>query len=89
MNKIWPALALVPAMALTVKAAENKDFNYKVDRFADIEVLRYEVPEFDQLSLDQKKMLYYLSQAAQAGRDIIWDQNGDYNLQIPTMECRV
>ena len=61
---------------------ENKDFNFHVDRFADIEVLRYEVPEYSRLSLDQKKMLYYLSQAAQMGRDIIWDQNGRYNLQI-------
>ena len=45
-------------------------------------MLRYEVPEYSRLSLDQKKMLYYLSQAAQMGRDIIWDQNGRYNLQI-------
>ena len=82
MNKILPALVLVPAMALTARAYENKDFNYHVDRFADIEVLRYEVPEFNNLSLQQKKMLYYLSQAAQVGRDIIWDQNGAYNLQI-------
>ena len=82
MNKILPTLALIPALAFSAKANENKDFNYHVDRFADIEVLRYEVPEFDSLSLQQKKMLYYLSQAGQAGRDIIWDQNGPYNLQI-------
>lgn len=63
-------------------AVENKNFNYHVDRFADIEVLRYEVPEFKNLTLNQKKMLYYLSQAAQMGRDIIWDQNGRYNLQL-------
>ncbi len=70
-------------MATTgANAVENKDFNFHVDRFADIEVLRYEVPEYSRLSLDQKKMLYYLSQAAQMGRDIIWDQNGRYNLQI-------
>ena len=82
MNKILSTLALIPAIALSAGARENQDFNYKVDRFADIEVLRYEVPEFNTLSLQQKKMLYYLSQAAQAGRDIIWDQNGEYNLQI-------
>ncbi|MDE6010531.1 MAG: dipeptidyl peptidase 3 [Muribaculaceae bacterium] len=82
MKKILPALALGPIMAVTLHAAENKDFNYHVDRFADIEVLRYEVPGYNDLTLDQKKMLYYLSMAAQAGRDIIWDQNGRYNLQL-------
>lgn len=73
---------MAPAFALTSQAVENKDFNYHVDRFADIEVLRYEVPEFASLPLNQKLMLYYLSEAAQAGRDIIWDQNGRYNLKI-------
>ncbi|MCH5232372.1 MAG: dihydrofolate reductase [Muribaculaceae bacterium] len=63
-------------------AVVDKNFNYHVDRFADIEVLRYEVPEFDRLTPQQRIMVYYLSQAAQAGRDIIWDQNGKYNLQI-------
>ncbi|MDE6805883.1 MAG: dipeptidyl peptidase 3, partial [Muribaculaceae bacterium] len=82
MKKLLPAIALGPIMAISLQAAENKDFNYHVDRFADIEVLRYEVPGFKELSLQQKKMLYYLSQAAQAGRDIIWDQNGRYNLQL-------
>ena len=82
MKNLLPAMFLAPALSLQVLAAENKDFNYHVDNFADIEVLRYEVPEFNTLTLQQKKMLYYLSQAAQAGRDIIWDQNGKYNLQI-------
>ena len=67
---------------LNSQAVVDKNFNYHVDRFADIEVLRYEVPEYNRLSLNQKKMLYYLSQAAQMGRDILWDQNGKYNLQI-------
>ncbi|MDE6294947.1 MAG: dipeptidyl peptidase 3 [Muribaculaceae bacterium] len=82
MKNLLPAMFLAPALSLQVMATENKDFNYHVDNFADIEVLRYEVPEFNTLTLQQKKMLYYLSQAAQAGRDIIWDQNGKYNLQI-------
>ncbi len=69
-----PALVLGAMVGLQAHAAENKDFNYHVDRFADIEVLRYEVPGFKDLSLQQKKMLYYLSQAAQMGRDIIWDR---------------
>ena len=81
MKKVIPTLVL-SAVALNASAAEDKNFNYHVDNFADIEVLRYEVPEFNQLSLEQKKMIYYLTQAAQAGRDIIWDQNGRYNLQI-------
>lgn len=68
--------------AVSAGAVEDPDFNYHVDRFADIEVLRYEVPEFKDLPLNQKLMLYYLSEAAQAGRDIIWDQNGKYNLKI-------
>ena len=82
MKKILMALALSNVLAIGANAKEDPNFNYHVDRFADIEVLRYEVPEFNELSLDQKKMLYYLSQAAQMGRDIIWDQNGKYNLQI-------
>ena len=72
-------------MALSAKGAEDPNFNYIVDNFADIEVLRYEVPGFNKLPLQQKKMVYYLSQAAQAGRDIIWDQNGKYNLEIRRM----
>jgi dipeptidyl-peptidase III len=54
----------------------------KVDRFADIEVLRYEIKDFDKLTLDQKKLVYYLSQAGLAGRDINWDQNNPHNLSI-------
>ncbi len=58
------------------------DFDYVVDRFADIEVLRYKVPDFDSLSLNQKQLVYHLTQAALVGRDILWDQNGRYNLAI-------
>lgn len=76
------SVMLASTIALNSNALVDKNFNYKVDRFADIEVLRYEVPEFDRLTPQQKIMIYYLSQAAQAGRDIIWDQNGKYNLQI-------
>ncbi len=82
MKKILPTLMIATMASAGANAVENKDFQFKVDRFADIEVLRYEVPEYSRLTLEQKKMLYYLSQAAQMGRDIIWDQNGRYNLQI-------
>ena len=80
--KYFVSLMMASSLALNTQAAVDKGFPYHVDRFADIEVLRYEVPEFDRLSPQQRVMLYYLSQAAQSGRDIIWDQNGKYNLQI-------
>ena len=66
----------------TTKAAEADTFTYFVEQFADLKILRYQVPEFDTLSLNQKKLIYFLSQAAIAGRDIIFDQNGKYNLAI-------
>jgi dipeptidyl-peptidase-3 len=61
---------------------ENSEFIYSVDEFADIEVLRYQIPGWDALSLNQKEYIYHLSEAAKAGRDIIWDQNFKYNLRI-------
>ncbi len=57
-------------------------FDYVVDQFADLRVLRYQVPGFDELSLKEKKLVYYLTQAGLAGRDIIWDQNYRHNLKI-------
>jgi len=59
-----------------------EDFKYSVDKFADIEILRYRVPDFENLSLKQKEMIYYLSEAALEGRDILYDQNNKYNLCI-------
>lgn len=82
MKKIIPTLIIGTVAGLQANAVVDKNFNYHVDRFADIEVLRYEVPEFDRLTPQQRRMVYYLTQAAQMGRDIIWDQNGKYNLQI-------
>ena len=61
---------------------EENTFNYVVDQFADLQVLRYRVTGFDSLTLQQKKLVYYLSEAALQGRDILFDQNGKYNLQI-------
>ena len=57
-------------------------FKYSVDEFADIEVLRYQVPGWEDLSLQQKAYIYHLGEAAKAGRDITWDQNFKYNLEI-------
>ncbi len=59
-----------------------KDFQYQTEQFADIRILRYFVPNFDTLSLKQKKLSYFLYQAALCGRDILWDQNYKYNLLI-------
>ena len=61
------------------------EFRYTDERFADIQMLRYRVPGFDNLSLRQKTLVYYLSEAALAGRDILWDQNCRYNLPIRRM----
>ena len=84
MNKfIISATAFALATSSFMASAQN-NFNYNVDRFADIEVLRYQVPGFESLSLQQKKLVYYLTEAALQGRDILFDQNGKYNLAIRT-----
>lgn len=60
----------------------QENFNYIVEQFADLQLLRYRVTGFENLSLRQKELVYYLSQAALEGRDILFDQNGKYNLRI-------
>ena len=83
MKKITGFLACgALAFASFQTMATDNDFNYNVDRFADIQVLRYKVPDFDKLSLNQKLLVYYLTEAALQGRDILWDQNGKYNLEL-------
>lgn len=64
---------------------EEKTFDYTVEQFADLQLLRYVVHGFEDLSLEQKELVYYLSQAALEGRDILFDQNGKYNLVIRRM----
>ena len=66
----------------TVMKESAEPFEYVSEQFADLRILRYEVPGFDQLTLQQKELLYYLSEAALCGRDIMWDQNYKYNLTI-------
>ena len=63
-------------------SANKNSFKYSTEQFADLRILRYQVPGFDELSLNTKTMLYYLSQAALSGRDIIYDQNFKYNLVV-------
>ena len=76
------------AMAMTACTGEKAeqtvtdDFNYVVDQFADLQILRYQVPGFESLSLKQKQLIYHLSEAALMGRDILFDQNCRYNLPI-------
>ncbi|MFI3240100.1 MAG: dihydrofolate reductase [Bacteroidales bacterium] len=67
-----------------ISMGESKNIDYTVDRFADIEVLRYDVPGFEQLTTQQKEYIYYLTEAALQGRDIFFDQKGKYNLDIRT-----
>ena len=61
---------------------KQSDFIFQDERFADIQLLRYQVPGFKELTLRQKLLIYHLSRAALLGRDILWDQNGAYNLRI-------
>ena len=68
---------------LALSACQTTEtFDYTVDKFYDLEILRYQVPEFDSLSLQQKTLVYHLTEAALQGRDILYDQNGRYNLRI-------
>ena len=67
------------------KAAEKDGFKYLLDEFADVKVMRYQVPGWDALSLQQKEYVYHLAEAAKYGRDIIWMQNNRYNLDIRRM----
>ncbi|RZT00215.1 dipeptidyl-peptidase 3 family protein [Aquimarina brevivitae] len=62
--------------------AVSDKFDYTVEQFADIKILRYQIPGWDNLSLDKKKLVYYLVQAGLSGRDIMWDQNYRHNLSI-------
>jgi dipeptidyl-peptidase-3 len=61
---------------------KTEDFKFLLEQFADLKIMRYQVPGFEELSLQQKKLVYYLSEAALCGRDILFDQNYKYNLRI-------
>ena len=76
------AAALVSCSDKTEKTAQNGDFKYLVDEFADLKIMRYQVPGWDELSLQQKKYVYHLAEAAKYGRDIIWMQNCKDNLAV-------
>ena len=83
MKNIYPAFVIFILMMSSLGCQQkNSTFDYHVDEFYDTEVLRYKVDGFDELTLQQKKLIYFLSQAALCGRDILYDQNGKYNLRI-------
>ena len=80
---ICAAFALLTACSGSkTTTAEADKFDYTVEQFADLQILRYRVPGFENLSLQQKELVYYLTEAALQGRDILFDQNGKYNLRI-------
>lgn len=80
------AAVLLTGCSETKKTTAQADkFDYTVEQFADLQILRYRVPGFEDLSLKQKELVYYLTEAALEGRDILFDQNGKYNLRIRRM----
>src|SRR5690554_5424649 len=68
--------------AVQVEETDSAEFDYMVEQFADIKVLRYQIPGWDNLTLKEQKLVYYLTQAGLEGRDIMWDQNYRHNLTI-------
>lgn len=87
-NNVFYGLLSASLVASCASEFKKADSNSEVtssnivDRFADIQVLRYDIKDFDKLTLNQKKLVYYLAQAGLMGRDIIYDQNNAYNLEI-------
>ena len=82
MNKLFGFLAMGVMVLTSCSEAQNVEQPWIVDRFDDIKVIRYEVPGFENLTLEEKELVYYLSEAAKCGRDILFDQNFKYNLAI-------
>ena len=86
MKKSLTMLAMATVMCVSCdKEKAISAFHYNDEKFADIEMLRYEVKGFNELTLDQTKLVYYLQEAALYGRDILFDQNGRHNLVIRKM----
>lgn len=95
MKSKFLGLLLLATISLFSCKVENRDdrlaqaeiladstFNYTVEEFADIKILRYQIPGWENLNLEEQKLVYYLVQAGLAGRDIMWDQNYRHNLKI-------
>ncbi len=85
--KLFTKMIMIAGMAAALvscsdKAAQKDDFKFLVDEFADLKIMRYQVPGWEELTLQQKEYVYHLSEAAKYGRDIIWMQHNRYNLAI-------
>lgn len=88
MNRFLKMTALTALTAAAVSCGNNagsqqdKDFKYLIDEFADLKIMRYQIPGWDDLTLQQKEYVYHLGEAAKYGRDILWDQHCKANLPI-------
>ena len=82
MNKIFGLTAMGIFAVSTMASAQEPEQPWIVDRFDDIKVIRYEVPGFEELTAKEKEYVYYLSEAAKCGRDILFDQNFKYGIAI-------
>lgn len=82
LNLSFAAAILLASCTQKVEVEVKEYFQFQVETFADLKLIRYQVPGFDKLSLQQQKLVYFLSEAGYAGRDIIWDQNYRHNLSI-------
>lgn len=90
MNRKIMTLLLMAATGLSTGGCKSgteqaEPFKWQVDQFADLRIMRYQIPGFDSLTPKQRVLVYYLSEAAKCGRDIIWDQNYKYNLDVRTI----
>ncbi len=75
-------LTILAGAAVASCTGKKTEFKYTLDTFADLKVMRYQVPGWDDLTLSQKEYVYHLAEAAKWGRDIIWDQNCRHNIQL-------
>ena len=83
LQKLGFIFAIILASCSTEKQnEETKEFSFQSETFADLKILKYQIPGFDKLNLKQQKLVYFLGEAGYAGRDIIWDQNYRHNLSI-------
>ena len=73
---------LAAAAGCGQKQEAKSDFKYLIDEFADLKIIRYQIPGWDELSLQQKEYAYHLAEAAKWGRDIHWDQNCQGNIEL-------
>ena len=81
-TKMLLTLASAAAVSSCGESGKTAEFKYLIDEFADVKIMRYQIPGWDKLSLKQKEYVYHLSEAAKYGWDIYWDQNCKDNLAV-------